>query len=571
MRTRTALALLVSVALAQLLLSSGARAQPAHVGYVESTVHPIRVHYPTASATTMAQAVLEFAEQSWDVQIDQMGFTAPKTVDASDNTIDALWIYLVSGDSGTSEPIGDVPGTSWTDCTTRVLIPVSLQPSLLEIYVYHEMNHALQMSMDCTEAYFAYENTTNAVTAMLFPSDILWTQYFLPTFQTYPHAGLDCTFFGDQNRAYYHYGAALFEVFLEEMYGDADGTMLSRFWEAARQDGTVTVSGMGPYASVPNEPDLLDAMQTVLGELGVDLGEAFAAFARWRYFVGDRDDGNHFENADHWVGSEVAVAQEHVLAELPILMATPDVFPMDYGTVYVELDLDGLDSPNGIVFSFDGTSAVRWHVDALAVANDFTAEVTTMELAADGTGELPLAGITDAVKVVFVISALGGETHEADSPNCQAAHGFSYGLRSEDLETMPIPDTLVPNELAPGETLDVVVEGVGFMNGLTAELTGTGVRVTNVVVVNENTLNLTVTADATAPEESCDLVLTNPNGQEGLLIDAVSVVVAPDPKSGCGCNTDGSGAGGGALLFGLLVLLFIDWRRPRGPLRGRPR
>lgn len=578
----------VCLTMAVFLLASPADAHtpPYHVGYVESANRNIRVHYETASASAMATQVLGFAETVWDVQIDQMGFYAPMARDASDNVFEGMWIYLVDSDHGMAAPTGDVPGTSWTDCTVDIIIPNSITQSMVETYVHHEVNHAVEMAMDCTEASFAYEQTTSAVTAILFPEDFLWTQYFLPTFQAMPHAGLDCTFFMSQDDYYYHYGAALFSVFLDEHYGGSEneggapGELLARIWEAARQDGTVTVGAGAPVSTTPNDPDLLEAMATVLGEQGVTLEEAFITFARWRYFVGDNDDGKHFANADLWTGSEVTVARSHTLAELPLVAGTVSNEPAEYGTSFVELELTGLEAPDGVVLDFQGSDLVRWHIDALAVSPSGTAEVQSLTVGSDGLGTLPLAGIATAERLVLVISALGDETHDADNPHCSMTYGFTYDLRVEDLETTPMVDTMTPGELDSGTTVLFTVQGSGFMPGLTAELQGPSagemVGIVTTTVVDDTTLTLEVTALPGTAAASYDLLLTNPNGLGATLTDALQIITPPepvDPSSGCGCNaTSGSDAGGGAsIILVLLIWLLIDWRRPRKPCRGRPR
>jgi MYXO-CTERM domain-containing protein len=188
-----------------------------------------------------------------------------------------------------------------------------------------------------------------------------------------------------------------------------------------------------------------------------------------------------------------------------------------------------------------------------------------------------MASLTGAERLVLVISALGGESHDADNPGCTVTHGFTYDLRTEDLETMPIPDTMTPGGLEAGTSALFTVQGMGFMPGLTAALVDApaDVFVSVITVVDPNTLTLEISTFATAAAATYDLRITNPNGQQGTLSAALQIVPPPAPEGGggCGCSATGPGhAGGGAsLLLVLLIWLLVDWRRPRRPLRGRPR
>jgi len=548
---------------------SPASAEPPWDGYVDSTTYPIRVHYTNSAGLSKANEALGYAETSWQIQVEQMGFGAPTTEDATGNRIPGLWIFLdPDAQYNHAEPIADNPDTSWTDCTMRVVVQSLTPVSYFETVIYHEMNHALEMSADCGESGYAFENTTVAVTTLIWPDDYVFTDYMLPVFQSYPHHGLDCTFYGDQNRGYYHYGASLFQLFLEDHYGNYDGTLLSAIWEAAKQDGTITVGGWGVSMDVPNNPHLMTAVETALA--GPSFDEAFVEFARWRYFVGLRDDGEHFADGSLWAGGELALESEWTMAELPLTTEVPEHLPNEYGTVYLALDLDTIDDEHGVRFAVQGDPGVTWNVDVLLLNPDGTADTQTMTLAADNTGELILEDLVAYDQALFVVSNLGDGTHHPDVPDCTNGASFFYDLEEVATSVPPQITNVDPAELAVGANHHVWINGTGFADGAAVAFDSAGVTVTAVTFVDESTLSVDLTVAADAVAGPVAVTVTNPNTLSHTLPNAVTLVVpvVDTPKDGCGCSTSTRNAPTGLLLWLLLVGLALQRiRRRRVPRR----
>jgi hypothetical protein len=547
-----------------------ASAEPPWDGYVESTQYPIRVHYTASAGLSNAEEALGYAEASWQIQVEQMGFPAPTTEDATGTIIPGLWIFLDPDGLGNyAEPIGDNPNTPWTDCTTRVVV-MSLTPTYyFELVVYHEMNHVLEMSADCGESPFAMKNTTVAVTTLIWPDNQLFTHYFIPVFQSYPHHGVDCVFYMDQERLYYHYGAALFQIFLEDHYGDYDGVLLANIWEAAKQDGTITIGGMGISMDVPNSPNLIDAIESTLG--GPTFDEAFVLFAQWRYFVGLRDDGEHFRDGNLWTGGELVLESEWALSNLPLANEVPANLPNDYGSVYLALDLDGIDDEHGVRFALTADPAVTWNVDVLLVRPDGTADVETMPA---GAAEVTLDSLVDYDQAVFIVSNLGDGNHNPDLPQCSTGRILAYNLEMVATAVPPAIASVDPTELEIGVDHHLWIYGTGFVDGAQVAFDGQGpgpgpgpgIEVTGVTFVDETTLSVDVTVAPDATPGGRSLTVTNPNTLSYTLADAVTLFSPDDnddddPKGGCSCTATASGgAGGGAggfLLWSLILGLLL--------------
>jgi len=562
---------------AWLATATGAAAAPPYDGYVESAVYPIRVHYTTAAGPEAAQEVLGYAEEGWETQIVQMGFPVPTAVNDQDERVTGLWIYLDPA-HGMDHPeaIGDNPDTPWTDCTTRIRISTLAPSSYLRLVTHHEMNHVLEYSADCGEPPFTIEQTTVAVTTINEPDDTVFPEYMLPVFQQNPHNSLHCTFYYNQAKFYFHYGSALFQIFLEDAYGDYDGTLLAGIWEASKQNGSVTsVGGAGAVLDVPNEPNIFDGMEAALD--GVTLEQAYAEFARWRTFVGTRDDGAHFRDGSKWPGGEVAVDTTLTLQELPIVQGATQNQPNELGSVYVSLDPFGIAAEQGVRLIFDGDDAVSWQVDALLVREDHTADIETMTLSEQSWGELVLGPLTDYVEVLLAFTNLGDGTRDPALPHCSSGNGFVYELSLVDLAAPPQLSSVEPSELTVGQDHYLWLGGSDFAAGLQAAFSGEGMEVTAVDFIDSETAGIAVTVAAEAQLGARDLTVTNDNGDSATLSGAVTLVAPAQPagseagsedSSSCACTTPGSSrpqplSWGLALLLG--GMLSLAARRGRKP------
>ncbi|HZO11940.1 MAG TPA: hypothetical protein VFB62_01735 [Polyangiaceae bacterium] len=317
-------------------IASVAHAGPPSDGYVESATHPIRVHYANGANAAVAQEALGYAEEAWQKLFVELGFPEPTTLDDNDAPIPGIWLYVDPTSANLAQALGDNAATPHTDCLTRIFVASTSPSTILKSIVVTEMTQATTLTVDCGESVFAWKSAGVALASYVAPDDTLFPTVMLPVFQASPHAGLDCVFQGDM--FWYHYGAALFWRFVDEAYGQGDGALLASLWEASKQNGTVLSTGTGVgVLDVDNEPDVLDAVATV----AVPFDEAFSEFTRWRYFVGTRDDGQHFADGSKWFGAEVGIDRQLTLAELPVVAAAPVMPLADYGSSYIELDLSG--------------------------------------------------------------------------------------------------------------------------------------------------------------------------------------------------------------------------------------
>ena len=553
---------------------STASAQPATTHYLDSAAHPgLRVLYPDAVSQANAQGVLDIADSAWDAQVTVMGYPPPATVDETDTLIPGLYVYLDPGaQANYVEPVGDNPGTARTDCSIYAVV-ATIDPGEAPTVMWHVFNHAMTMSADCGEVFTAGEHTAVAVTALKYPGDQLFKQYFLPSFQKHPFHGLHC-YYMQSGLEYFHFGGGLFDLFLEDRYGDYDGKLLATVWQDAEQDGTVTIAGYNVNMSVPNTPNIVDATTAALAPKGKTFADAFGEFAQWRYFVGTRDDGSHFRDGSKWTGAEVAIDTNLTVANLPVTHASPADPPNALGTVYIELDLSGVGATEGVRYGLKGDPSVSWRSDVLLVRSDNTADVEAVPLDANGSGEIVLSGTQAYAKAVLVVSNLGPANYDPDQPGCTASKPFFYDLSVETTALPPTVTGVSPSELPVGESTYVWATGTDFATGISGAFSGDGIQVAGLDFVDATEIGMSLVVGADAALGPRDLTVTNPDAQTGTLPGAV-VVVAPgaaaggngvEPSGGCACATGRAPAGGSsrtAALLGLGLAALLRRRRSR--------
>ncbi|MCC7384031.1 MAG: hypothetical protein IT384_19470 [Deltaproteobacteria bacterium] len=523
---------------------------PPSAGYVESARLPIRVHYTARVTPALAEEALGYAERSYDALFGAMGLPAPTTLDDGDAPLSGIWLYLdPRGNGNLAQALGDNPATPRTDCLARIIVASTSPASVLQSIVTTELAQVALLSADCGESMFAWKSSAVALTSLVLPHDALFPEIMLPVFQQHPQAGLDCTFVTDSSRLWYHYGAALFWRFLDDAYGAGDGQLLARLWAAAQQDGTVTsaASGLGEL-DVPNEPDVLDAAATVSG---TTLDEVMRTFARWRYFVGARDDGAHFRQGSEWFGAEVAIDTSLELSQLPILEAAPVAAVTALGSSFIELALAGIDANTGLRVRFRGDPSVRWAADVLLVRSDKTAEVRTIELVDGASGEIVLDGLSGFDHATMIATHLPDGSHDADAPTCNAASTYGYDLEPVDLATPPTVLAVSPASLVAGKSHEAWISGADLADGLTVSL-GDGIDVLTADRIDATSVAVSLAVRADATPGPRDVTVQNPNGKSGTLRGAIEVTLAPaigaplpavEGRDGCSCRAARSAPG----------------------------
>jgi len=315
---------------------------------VSSTLRPVTVRYPRLHNEDKATEVIALLEASWNTQVDTLGFTAPisdQGLCGADGDYD---VFIWPGTGGAFvDGISNNPATSYQDWSTYMGIDPTgpTGGALLNTFIAHEFNHALQASDDWAEEGQHYEAGASFAEALVYPEDRDWV-FTQEDFQDNPGWSL---FYDDKLATWYSYGSAMYLHYLYERFFPNDPAFYARIWRGTRSD---TANG---------RPDYIDALRRLLlMERGVALDDAVVEFMQWRWFVGSQDDGAHFSRGGTWP-HEVAVIDIDIAA----LPTTQVLDAMIYGANYVRLNNSGATAVDVSATLFQTDLEVDWRAFAV--------------------------------------------------------------------------------------------------------------------------------------------------------------------------------------------------------------
>jgi hypothetical protein len=428
----------VVVLLAVCVLSAEAKGEPPG-DMAESSLYPIRIFYES-SLVGEVPGIMAEAEDAWADLIVDAQLPPPLTLFGTtvDVGFDIVLDTAIPGLS-TYEVVGDHPGTTTADCPTLAWFNPSASTSndMLTMTIHHLLARQCLRAVDCIEPFRpAYDMFAVAYGYHYMGLDHpYWLSSELPVFQSMPWESID--YVGSGMEVYYAYGSALFTLFLDEMYGAADGALLKSIWERTAQDGTI-LTWLGPdiTTDVDNEPDFLDAIAAELEDQASTFNEAFIEFVEWRFFIGADDDGAHSDYAPDWAGGEVARDAELTAADLPMEDADCANPVAEYGANYIEIDLAGLDPEIALDFTFNGNKETCWWVGLFLIPPSGAATVQPFDMTDDYSGEYTLEDPAVYERIVIAIANLSDGDHDGDASDWTTAFGdFTYSITdAEDPE-----------------------------------------------------------------------------------------------------------------------------------------
>ena len=333
-----------------------------------TTTH-FKIHYTTSGSDAVtyeyAENVSNYAEQSWNKEVNDMGWDAPPPDGVDGNEYD---IYIVSsgggGWIGYCQPENQGPDPDQEDYTSYIAVAKNLSSDLAKVTVAHEFNHACQFSYSGQEASFWYENCATWMEDMVYDKVNDYYYYITTSWQNpiyWPDLSITTS------NGEYEYGASVWAFYLTERYNDND--MPRRIW--ARN------------AIISGNRTLSDIDYILSNYYGSSFNEALKEYSVWRYFAGSNDDGQHFSEGSHWV--DPYVEPTHVHSSYPAQGMQGTKPPDYYGTNFIQFNSPG--GQEDVEITFDGQDGKNW---AAMVAYYPGTDFTPIGLDAYGVGTIPV-------------------------------------------------------------------------------------------------------------------------------------------------------------------------------------
>ncbi|MGM0597312.1 MAG: DUF6055 domain-containing protein [Myxococcota bacterium] len=513
---------------------------PAHL---DSEIVPLRVYYdPIENSETEAQNLLEAAELGWQVQINDFGFYEPPVVTPENRY--RIYFTDASGASGYCAPVGGYPETEWDDCISYIVIDNTLPPAHVADTVIHELNHSMQVAMDCLEPSAFLENTAVYMQYAVNENSINYiAPYMSSQFQNYPAKSL-CE--GDTTSSYM-YGGYIWPLYLAEIYGEGpqDAVFIRQIWEKAMQESGFT----------ENTIHYLEAIDTQLqATSGANFHEAYHGFRRAQYFVDD----NYSAFMSTLPFSEIISPAVPLVDTLTMQgeehLYSPDEIhhPFPYGANYYLLQ-----NPDNIQRNLK--------IEMLNINdNPWTLQLIEID------GEKHKLVNSDSTRVLVFDPSSGSDfllivsqlAREDFNPANLPFSGSDYTLQMGYEVPLPLITLLTPVQIQQGETKTIKIYGSNFQEELELALSNSPkIEIQEITLVN-GVINAVISVDTDSPAGFRNLEVVNSDGGSYTFENALEVTVREKSDNGSGCSSSVIKKQPPFLLFSLiLVFLIFFWKK----------
>lgn len=401
---------------------------------LESTKYPLKVVWDSNLDDELAVSVLSSAESAWERQFLHLGFETPWTSEEGNTPYQGMIFYLADTGIGAGgavvTPVADVSETEICDCASVITIDnatASGDPLVAE-GVFHELNHASQYAIDCSEHPTAFESFTIALISSEFPDSTI-VPWVISNFQDFPEYPLNywtmnfpCS--GSEPCFPYQLGSALFPLFLRDKFGEGNASFLSDLWKRFRQNGEINMSGMSPECSSGNSPDYFTAINEFLIEKGTSFDEAFQEFSFWRAITGEHDDGYHFKAGSLYASPQIA-------RSVSIPFGSPVELTLhEYSSRYIELtDIDLAYGAN-VTVKVDAHPEGLWSGSVLLWRSGEGVAIYPI-LFDSNAGNLDFLMPSDVNRCVAIVSYHNHGSYNADSMNYSRMGDFTVSVSHE--------------------------------------------------------------------------------------------------------------------------------------------
>ncbi len=228
--------------------------------FTDSAYYPMRLHYSASTSPERVTRLIEILDRAWENQVLGMGFDEPPTdrLRGGDSKYDIYLTAVFNESAITISEESDGPDANDVR-PSFILMDVNTAQVDEQVVLEHEFQHALQFGIDSEASLFLFEASAVYMETLAYPETLNYEEVLID-YQSWPNA----PFFTDGIKwqdetgviSYYEYGGFLFLMYLDETFGEGDGSFIATLWKR----GQNSVEGI-------NEPDFLD----VLVDQGRDL------------------------------------------------------------------------------------------------------------------------------------------------------------------------------------------------------------------------------------------------------------------------------------------------------------
>lgn len=349
------------------------------------------------------EQVAEYAEESWDDLVDDLGMPSPlENQDRIYLIMDDRNVYLTNGSLGVTSvfPNGDI----------YVAVDPSLSQDLMKVTVTHEFMHAIQFSY---QGYFVgYDQDINFAESVA-----VWAEEYVyddvDDYLGYLHYYFDepdySVFTGIiPEGSLFEYALVIWPRFVTEYF--SDDTLIPDITDEY-------------FSSDPDVWDHYDAYFEVVEDEGEDLREVYQDFALWNYVWTYYEEGEDYP----WV----AVHAQHDASEYPLNYEAVDEsdWPALFGANYLQFEIDPSHWGQDFQISFNKVEEVDLGVTLLPESEDYylvDAAVSTIIEAGVEEGMITMPIMTDDTVMTVVVTPLSDDPREIEDESDAFEVSYQY-------------------------------------------------------------------------------------------------------------------------------------------------
>ncbi len=307
-----------------------------------------------------------YADSSWSAQVELFGYLPPPSdnLDGGDSRYDIYFDDIPYFGFTQAEALG--PET-WNDITSFIVLnkdfvglsnnsdPEGSEIGAAKVTVAHEFQHAVQFAYDFSDEVWFMESSATWMEEMMF-DEVNDNYNYFPQFHNSPQTALT------RNLSPHYYATFVWPLYLSQRF---DTSLMRRAWEGARFK------------------DVMEALADSLPVLhGVSRDSAFTEFIVWAYLTGQRDDGQHFEEAAAYPDMRVA----DTVTNLPVFNRQIALKPQGYGSAFARFLPTG--DSGTLKVSFQGNVNRNWGATVIATRGNADHDIFTIQLDDSSFGTL---------------------------------------------------------------------------------------------------------------------------------------------------------------------------------------